>query len=55
MRLGMVTGLSTQAFDLEVKGSELHVEVDFIAGGTYTLGSILVSSGDELRITIPPS
>lgn len=53
-RLGMITGLATRAFDLEVRGVRLHVEVDFIAGGTYALGSVLVSPGDDLRITIPP-
>ena len=53
-RLGMVTGGNTETFQLNVKGSELRVEVDFIGGPSYTSEPIGVFPGDDLQFRIPP-
>ena len=54
-RLGMVTGLTSQTFELDLKGSELRLQVDFIAGGEFTSERIFVNPGDHVHITIPPA
>ena len=54
VRLGMVTGGNTETFELNVRRSELRVEVDFIGGRSYTSEPIGVFPGDDLRFTIPP-
>ena len=54
-RLGMVTGLTSETFDVDVKGSELRLEVDFVAGGSFLSDPIYVGPGDHLQVRIPPS
>ena len=54
-RLGMVTGLTSQTFELDIKGSELRLQVDFIAGGNFTSDRIMVNPGDHVHVTIPPA
>ena len=54
-RLGMVTGLTSQTFELQIKGSELRLQVDFIAGGNFTSDRIMVNPGDHVQVTIPPA
>jgi hypothetical protein len=53
-RLGMVTGLTSETFPLGVQGSSLRLQVDFIAGGSFTSDEILVGPGDDLIVRIPP-
>jgi hypothetical protein len=55
-RLGMVTGLTSQTFKMNLRGSgELRLEVDFIAGGNFTSDRVFVNPGDHVHITIPPA
>ncbi len=54
-RLGMVTGLTSQTFELDIKGSELRLQVDFIGGGNFTSDRIMVNPGDHVQVTIPPA
>jgi hypothetical protein len=54
-RLGMVTGLTSQTFKLDIRGSELRLQVDFIAGGNFTSDRIMVNPGDHVQVTIPPA
>ena len=54
-RLGMVTGLTSQTFELDIKGSELRLQVDFIAGGEFMSDRIMVNPGDHVQVTIPPA
>jgi hypothetical protein len=54
-RLGMVTGLTSQTFELPIRGSELRLMVDFIAGGNFTSDRIMVNPGDHVQVTIPPA
>jgi hypothetical protein len=55
-RLGMVTGLTSQTFELNMRGTgELRLQVDFIGGGNFTSDAIYVNPGDHVHITIPPA
>ena len=51
----MVTGLTSQTFELNIRGSELRLQVDFIAGGNFTSDRIMVNPGDHVQVTIPPA
>jgi hypothetical protein len=59
MRLGTVTGLSTQVFTIPphlVRGPPLRFEVHPIGGRSNPRSeTILVQPGDEVQLTIPPS
>ena len=54
-RLGMVTGLTSQTFELDIRGSELRLQVDFIGGGNFTSDRIMINPGDHVQVTIPPA
>jgi len=53
-RLGMVTGLTSETFDLSVHGTALRFQIDFIGGSEFTTDEIVVSAGDDLLVRIPP-
>ena len=54
-RIGMVTGLTSQTFQVDDRASELQIEIDFIGGGSVTTGRIGVYPGDHLELVIPPA
>ena len=54
-RLGMVTGGTSKTFQLDLRGGELRLQVDFIAGGNFTSDRIIVNPGDHVQVTIPPA
>ena len=54
-RLGTVTGLTRETFALDVDGRGLQLEVDFLAGRSFLSDELLISPGEHLQVTIPPS
>ncbi len=53
-RLGLVNGNRTEEFEVTAPGgSEIRVEVDFIAGGGFTTGPLVVWPGESVRLRIP--
>jgi hypothetical protein len=52
-RLGLVTGNSSDRFELRGRTGTLRIEVDFVAGGAFLSEPIQVGPGDNLRFRIP--
>ncbi|TVP43849.1 MAG: hypothetical protein EA350_12915 [Gemmatimonadales bacterium] len=52
-RIGTVTGISERSFDIDFRGGDLRVHVDFLAAGEFTSERILVSPGDTVSLVIP--
>lgn len=53
-RLGMVNGGTTQTFEVDTwGGSEIRVEVDFIAGGGFTTDPLVIWPGENVVLRIP--
>lgn len=53
-RLGTVTGLTSQSFKVAIRGMDLRIQVDFLAGGVYTSEPMPVGPEESVRFTIPP-
>jgi hypothetical protein len=52
-RLGLVTGNSSDRFELRGRTGALRIEVDFVAGGAFLSEPIQVGPGDNLTFRIP--
>jgi hypothetical protein len=52
-RLGLVTGNSSDRFELRGRTGTLRIEVDFVAGGSFLSEPIQVGPGDNLTFRIP--
>lgn len=54
IRVGRVTGNTTDTFQMRYRGDEVRFEVDFLAGDDYVGESIGVLPGDHLELVIGP-
>lgn len=54
VRLGLVTGNTTQTFETDWGGPELRFEVDLVGGGDFTSDALGVDRGDHVELQIPP-
>ncbi|MFP3949010.1 MAG: hypothetical protein ACLFWG_09795, partial [Longimicrobiales bacterium] len=54
VRLGSVTGNSTETFSTPWRGDVIRLEVDFLGGGEYRTESYPVNEGDHLELTLRP-
>jgi hypothetical protein len=54
-RLGMVTGKSTQTFDVPFRDNDLQLQIDFVGSGVMTTDHITVWQGDQVDVVIPPT
>ncbi len=52
-RLGLVTGTTTQTFQVEWQSQDFRVEVDLIAGSGFTTDVLTVWPGEEYELRIP--
>lgn len=55
VRVGRVTGNTTETFEIRYWNDDVRFEVRFLAGGGYTGESIPVSPGEHLELTIRPT
>jgi hypothetical protein len=54
-RLGMVTGKTTQTFDVPFRDNDLQLQIDFVGSGVMTTDHITVWQGDQVDVVIPPT
>ena len=54
-RIGMVTGKSSQTFEVPLRGSDLQLQIDLIGSGSMTTDRIGVFQGDHVEVVIPPT
>ena len=54
-RVGAVTGLSTQTFQVDWRASDLQLQIELLADGTMTTDRIGVFEGDHVELVIPPT
>jgi hypothetical protein len=52
-RIGMVTGKTSESFELAWRSNDLRVEVDFIAGGGFVTDAMAVWPGERVHLWIP--
>lgn len=55
IRVGQITGSTSETFEIRYRSDDVRFEVDFLAGDGYMGESIPVSPGDHLELTIRPS
>ena len=52
-RIGMVTGKTTQTFNVNWRAPDMQMEVHLISGGNMTTDHISVFQGDNVDLVIP--
>lgn len=53
-RVGMVTGKTTDSFEMDWRSEEVQFEVDFVGGGGFFSDRLAVYQGDHLDFVILP-
>jgi len=53
-RVGMVTGKTTETFQMKWVSERVQLEIDFVGGGGYRTESVDVWQGDHLNFVIMP-